>query len=221
MQFVFTLFALLALVPSLLGKPISDAKSLDSLKAQGPAKSSTRSFSAALAPATATSGPLLESIEPDDGVEAFIATLFRLSVQGIAFDKTIAATQFDKSMIPVIQAQGQAIFNTNAEATRQASALGYLNPLDSSRVTGTVVPLGPVFTHLVMTIAEQKATLCAMQYCKQMHDWLGELRVRALGLDVAVNSIVTVADAAVIESVWQALDREFPAILTEYHGPYV
>lgn len=53
-----------------------------------------------------------------------------------------------------------------------------------------------------------------------MHDWIGVVRTSALRLCVAVTGIVKISEGLVVEEAWASVDRRFPAVLVEFHGPF-
>lgn len=53
-----------------------------------------------------------------------------------------------------------------------------------------------------------------------MHDWIGVVRISALRLCVAVTGIVKISEGLLVEEAWASVDRRFPAVLVEFHGPF-
>lgn len=59
-----------------------------------------------------------------------------------------------------------------------------------------------------------------MQYCKEIHDWVGQFRIKLLVSTVTANAILVLPDAVLTEAAWAVQDREFPPVQAAFHGPY-
>ncbi|PYI36687.1 peptidase [Aspergillus indologenus CBS 114.80] len=200
-EFVYTIFTLIVLPSNLLGQPISEGSSQQDVN-----------------PSATPDSPLRE-IDPNTGVDDAIATLLQIGVDVITLDKTISALQLTKDSIPLLQSQTRAITNSLDTLIAQTLLLSYLDPVESTRVTANTVILKPTYTHLLKVISEQ-ASVVASNYCKEMHDWLGQFRIDLLFSTVTANAILVLPDAALSEAAWGVQDREFPPVIAAFHGPY-
>ncbi|KAL7652475.1 hypothetical protein ACMYSQ_009756 [Aspergillus niger] len=215
MKLDLSIFTLLVLAPTLQGLPILGGNTNYSINGTS---ISSPNISAAVPAQASTPPPSIPN--PDSGLTNLISLLQRLNEQAVVLQKTLSTVDLDKNSIPSIRAQTQAITATGDASIAQALALGYLDTHDSTRVTLKTVVLKPIFGHLLTIIKDKKISLCEMEYCKEMHDWVGVMRVRALSLCVAVTGIVKIPDGLLIEVAWASVDRRFPAILVEFHGPF-
>ncbi|RAK72173.1 peptidase [Aspergillus fijiensis CBS 313.89] len=202
MKLAYTIFTLLAIASKLLGKPISEGSSQQDVH-----------------PAATPDSPL-RKIDSNIGVDDVIATLLHIGVDVVTLDKTISALQFTKDSIPLLQSQTRAITDSLDTLIAQTLLLSHLSPIESTRVTANTVILKPTYTHLLKVISEQRLTLCAMQYCKEIHDWVGQFRIKLLVSTVTANAILVLPDAVLTEAAWAVQDREFPPVLAASHGPY-
>ncbi|CAK46525.1 hypothetical protein AnigIFM59636_000279 [Aspergillus niger] len=210
-----SIFMLLVVAPTLQGIPTLRGNTDYSIN--GTSNSSTN-ISAAVPAQASTPPPSIPN--PDSGLNNLILLLLRLNEQAVVLQKTLSTFDLDNNSIPSIRAQTQAITATGDASIAQALALDYLDTHDSTRVTLKTVALKPIFGHLLTIIKDKKILLCEMEYCKEMHDWVGVMRVRALSLCVAVTGIVKIPDGLLIELAWASVDRRFPAILVEFHRPF-
>ncbi|RAK89046.1 hypothetical protein BO79DRAFT_217752 [Aspergillus costaricaensis CBS 115574] len=214
MKLILTISTFLSLVSPLFGQPTSDVN-VDYVTT-----SITSSPSIAATVPAQPSAPPPGIPNPESGVGNLISLLQRLSEQAIVLQKTLSTVELDKNSITSIRAQTRAITATGDASIAQALALDYLNTLDSTRVTLSTVALKPIFGHLLTIIKNKKILLCEIQYCKEMHDWIGVVRVSALRLCVAVTGIVKISEGLLVEEAWASVDRRFPAVLVEFHGPF-
>ncbi|GKZ26101.1 hypothetical protein AbraIFM66951_009959 [Aspergillus brasiliensis] len=204
---------LLALALNLLGHPTSKQDADHSITGT----TSTPPNISVVPPAQASIPP--PSIpNPDSGLNNLLLLLQHLNEQAVTLQKTLSTIEFDKNSIPSIRAQTQAITATGDASIAQALALDYLDTLDSTRVSLKTVALKPIFGHLLTIIRNKKIPICEMDFCEEMHDWIGVMRVRALSLNVAVTGIVKISEGLLIEGAWASVDRRFPAVLVEFHG---
>ncbi|PYI24583.1 peptidase [Aspergillus violaceofuscus CBS 115571] len=202
MKLAYTIFTLIVLASNLLGQPISEGSSQQDVN-----------------PSATPDSPLRE-IDPNTDVDDVIATLLQIGVDVITLDKTISALQLTKDSIPLLQSQTRANTNSLDTLIAQTLLLSYLDPVESTRVIANTVVLKPTYAHLLKVISEQRLIICAMQYCKEMHDWLGQFRIHLLVSTVTANAILVLPDAALSEAAWGVQDREFPPVIAAFHGPY-
>ncbi|PYH72722.1 uncharacterized protein BO88DRAFT_450109 [Aspergillus vadensis CBS 113365] len=214
MKLILTISTFLSLVSPLFGQPTFEVN-VDYV-----VTSITSSPSIAATVSAQPSAPPPGVPNPESGDKNIISLLLRLSEQAIVLEKTLSTVELDKNSIPSIRAQTRAITATGDASIAQALSLDHLNTLDSTRVALSTIALKPIFGHLLTIIKNKKIPLCEIQYCKEMHDWIGVVRISALRLCVAVTGIVKISEGLLVEEAWASVDRRFPAVLVEFHGPF-